>query len=108
PPRLQRAAPPVEFMAVGVGHMRTATLRSIPARPASCAGVGFCRLLLPALLLGVGHKPQAVPPVRGADGTCGYAVPLRVIPARGQVPENSIEASATERGDVFHDDVAGS
>jgi len=46
--------------------------------------------------------------VRGANGTSGYAVPLRVIPERGQVPENSAHSSSKQSCDVFHDDVAGS
>jgi hypothetical protein len=36
---------------------------------------------------GVGNNPHPIPPVRGAHGRSRYAVPLRVIPARGQVPE---------------------
>ena len=57
---------------------------------------------------GVGHKPEPVAAVRGANGRSRDAVPLRVIPARGQVSENSVESSASEGGDVLHDDVAGS
>jgi hypothetical protein len=34
-------------------------------------------------------------------------VPLRVIPERGQVPENGSDASPEKRGDILHDDVAG-
>lgn len=57
---------------------------------------------------GVGHKPDTVPPVRGANGGSRNAVPLRVIPARGQVSENSPESSSKESCDVLHDDVPGS
>lgn len=32
------------------------------------------------------------------------AIPLRVIPERGQVPEDAAKPSRTEHGDVFHDD----
>jgi hypothetical protein len=35
-------------------------------------------------------------------------MPLRIIPERGQVPENGSEASPEKRGDILHDDVAGS
>jgi hypothetical protein len=45
---------------------------------------------------GVGHKPDPVPPVRGANGRSRYAVPLRVIPARGQVSENTSESPTKE------------
>lgn len=38
---------------------------------------------------GVGNNEHAVTDVRGTDGCSRYAVPLRVIPERGQVPENS-------------------
>jgi hypothetical protein len=58
--------------------------------------------------LGVGHQPEPVTSVRGANGGSGYAIPLRVIPARGQVSENSPESSSKESCDVLHDDVAGS
>lgn len=45
---------------------------------------------------GVGNKPDAIPPVRGANGASWNAVPLRVIPERGQVPENSSHSSSKE------------
>lgn len=34
-------------------------------------------------------------------------IPFRIIPEMGQVPENSVEPSVTEDGDVLHDDVSG-
>src|SRR4051812_8917921 len=58
--------------------------------------------------IGVGHDPDPVPPVRSANGCSRYAVPFRVIPDRGQVPENSLHSSSKESWDVLHDDVAGS
>jgi hypothetical protein len=35
-------------------------------------------------------------------------VPLRVIPERGQVSENSLNSPSKQSCDVLHDDVAGS
>jgi hypothetical protein len=58
--------------------------------------------------VGVGHDPDPVAAVRGANGRSRYAVPLRVIPARGQVPEYAPHSSSKESCDVLHDDVAGS
>jgi len=46
--------------------------------------------------------------VRGADGGSGQTIPLRIIPARGQVPENFVEPPMKEVCDVLHDDVPGS
>jgi hypothetical protein len=57
---------------------------------------------------GVGNDEDAVPLVRGADGGRGYAVPLRVIPARGQLAENASKPTSKERCDVLHDDNARS
>src|ERR1044072_6216986 len=44
----------------------------------------------------------------GTRGRRRNAVPFRIVPDRGQVPENAVEAPVTESCDVFHDDVAGS
>lgn len=44
----------------------------------------------------------------GANVGSWNAVPFRVIPERGQVPENGSESSPEKRGDIFHDDVSGS
>jgi len=57
---------------------------------------------------GVGNNPDPVPPVRGTNGCRWYAVPLRVIPERGQVAENSSNSPSKQSCDVLHDDVAGS
>jgi hypothetical protein len=60
----------------------------------------------------MGDDPDPITEVRGADGRCRNAVPLRVIPERGQVPENLAERSAIvdsqEVSDVLHEDEAGS
>jgi hypothetical protein len=63
---------------------------------------------LPSDAFGVGHEPDPVTEVRGANGRRWNAVPLRVIPERGQVPENSAKPPSKEICDVLHEDVAGS
>jgi hypothetical protein len=48
----------------------------------------------------------------GTDGRSWYAIPLRVIPERGQVPENLSERPSSvdsqEVLDVLHEDESGS
>jgi hypothetical protein len=58
--------------------------------------------------VGVGHDPDPVAAVRGTDGSRWDAVPLRVIPARGQVAENVAHSSNKEPWDVLHEHPAGS
>lgn len=58
--------------------------------------------------LWLGNKPKPVPYVRGANVGCWYAVPIRIIPERGQGSENGIQSSMKQRRDVLHDDEAGS
>jgi hypothetical protein len=60
------------------------------------------------LASGVGNNPDAVAPVRGADGRSGYAVPDSVIPERGQLSENSSMPGTKEAWHVFHNCKAGS
>ena len=54
------------------------------------------------------NNPDAIPLVRGADGGRWYAVPFRIVPARGQLPENAVEPSSKQSCDVLHDDDARS
>lgn len=46
--------------------------------------------------------------MRGANGCSWYAVPFRVVPALGQVPEYLVEPQAKVPWDVFQEDVLGS
>jgi hypothetical protein len=68
--------------------------------------------LLSSCATGVGHNPDPITPVRGANGCSGYAVPLRVIPARGQVPEYASHEVSSVRAKqpwyVLQQDDAGS
>jgi hypothetical protein len=42
--------------------------------------------------------------VRGANGRCWYAIPLRIVPARGKVTEHDGETARPEGGNVFDED----
>lgn len=55
-----------------------------------------------------GEKEDAIPPVCRSNVGSLYARPVRVIPERGQVAENSAKSAAAEGGDVLQDDDLGS
>lgn len=55
-----------------------------------------------------GDDEEPIAQVRGASGERWQAIPLRIIPERGQGPENAIEASASQGRDVFHEPERGS
>ena len=59
-------------------------------------------------VVGVANNPEAIPPVRGANGGSWDAMPFRIVPERGQVSENVSKPPKKECCDVFHDDEAGS
>jgi hypothetical protein len=59
------------------------------------SGVGTAPMAASAV--GVGNDPDAVPPVRGTNGRSWNNVPLRVIPERGQRPENLTHPSIKQR-----------
>jgi len=46
--------------------------------------------------------------VRGTNGGRGETIPLRIVPAGGQVPENVSHPSNKETWDILHEDVTGS
>src|SRR6266540_471170 len=115
----------------GVGHRRTAIARGTP-KPLPLACFLFCcarRRIQPVRLspslkfpaAGVGHKPEAIATLGGADGVRRYTVPFRLIPERDQVtndffdrcwvPQSAsvlVEPRPKEPWNVFHEDVAGS
>jgi len=104
--------------AVGVGTLCEGFTVS-PSRKAGVAGKGLRKsrgerpadriaLALVLLASGVGNNPDAVSLVRGANGGRRYAIPLRVIPALGQVPENEAHPSTKQRCHVLQHCVAGS
>jgi hypothetical protein len=56
----------------------------------------------------VGHEPESISLVRGADGRRWYTIPRCIVPERGQLVEHSSHASSKERWTVFQEEVAGS
>jgi hypothetical protein len=55
--------------------------------------------------LGVGSDDEhALSAMRCADTARAKHVPLRIVPARGQVSENVSKPSRSERWNVFHED----
>lgn len=52
----------------------------------------------------VGNNEYPVASMWSADGGSGDAIPLRIIPERGQVTEDSPEPSVPQLRDVLHDD----
>ena len=122
PPRARHPAPggPIQSRAFGVGHAFTAVARRSPKPlPFMCFCLCLCTsrraitdstnsFTLNAPASGVGHKPDAVTAVRGADGGRGYAIPFRVIPARGQVSDHVSKSPSKQTCDVLHEDVARS
>jgi hypothetical protein len=62
----------------------------------------------PSDALGVGNNPNPVASVRGTNGESWYAMPVRIIPERGQVSENRVQPSRKQRSDVLHDEDLGS
>jgi hypothetical protein len=61
-----------------------------------------------ALAVRVGKYPDAIPFVVGTKGSSRKAIPLRVIPERGQVSENVAHPETKQPWRVLHDRVAGS
>lgn len=57
---------------------------------------------------GVGNHEESITSVRGANGGCWDAIPACIEPHLGQIPEYTVESSASERGNVLHEDVARS
>ena len=72
------------------------------ARRARTDSTGSSRFI--TLASGVGHNPDAISNVRGANGGSGYTVPLRVIPERSDFPEHLIQSARAKGADVFDDD----
>ena len=86
---------------------------SIPSSTALCnSGLPLLSVLrLPwreHIVVDVGNAPPAIPAVTGANICCSNARPLCVIPCRGQLPENGVEAVGNNGSDVFQHDEAWS
>ena len=96
------AFPDRQSREVGVGQYFAAA--GSPDRISFAISPLFC----PSFARGVGHNPDAIPAVKCTNGGSRYAVPLRIVPERGQVSENVSRPPSKQSCDVFHDDVAGS
>src|SRR5690606_5279359 len=99
----------------GVGQRSASCTASAKLRPKSLSSLRMRVSSLvpgpadrPSMLLGVGQYEHPVSLVRGANGASRYAVPLRVIPALGQVSEYSSDPQGKVPWDVLQEDVAGS
>jgi hypothetical protein len=57
------------------------------------------------LASGVGNNPDAVSSVRGTNGARRYAMPFRIIPDLGHVPENNVQPATKQRCHVLQDRV---
>lgn len=58
--------------------------------------------------MAVGQKEQPVPPMRCSNGGRCESRPLCIEPARGKVPKDAVEPTASEGCDVLHVDEVGS
>lgn len=52
----------------------------------------------------VGNNEKPVAKVGGTKGGCWYAIPFRIVPALGQVPENGVESLVSVGDNVFQED----
>ena len=57
--------------------------------------------------VGEGNKKHTLAPVRGAKGGSGKHFPFRIIPERGQIPQDDLHATGEHPPDVFDDCVPG-
>jgi len=81
--------------ACGVGHIATAHPNLFGFVRPSPLHVRV-KLLVNSEAFGVGHNPDPVASVRRTNGGSWYAVPFRIVPERGQVPENSVKSPSSE------------
>jgi hypothetical protein len=114
---------PVPSADTGVGSSEIA-IGSVRPNPLPLRPFAFSRSLRANIIsgfgtsvnsaLGVGNSgdEDAIAPVRGAEGGSRKAIPLRVVPERGQRSDHFSEAlsivESKEVCDVLHNDVAGS
>jgi hypothetical protein len=57
-----------------------------------------------AFAVRVGNNPDAIPLVVGTNGCRWNAFPFRIVPERGQLPENVSHPETEQAWRVFHDD----
>jgi hypothetical protein len=109
PPHSSNLPPQWSLPRIGVGTFRRCK-NSVNLTPRELAAARFAtssgdmHSLLKSVFVGVGNDPDPIPLMRGADAVCWNAIPLRIIPERGQVPENSSHPETKQAWRVFHDD----
>jgi hypothetical protein len=64
--------------------------------------------LPPFTPLGVGNNPDPVPVMGRANVGRWYAIPLRIVPERGQATEDDVKPAREQGLNIFHDDELGS
>ncbi|AMD89805.1 hypothetical protein AXF13_06600 [Desulfovibrio fairfieldensis] len=57
--------------------------------------------------VGVGNNEYPLPMVRGTKGGCGQHFPFRIVPERGQIPQDDLNTAGEQAPHVFNDDVTG-
>jgi hypothetical protein len=97
-----------DFPDIGVGHFARADTASISVPPSRALLGDTSPPWSPSVAVGVGHKPEPVPLVRGANVGSSQHSPPRVIPEFGKVAEDSSKPSMNERWGVLHEDESGS
>ncbi len=88
-------------LACGVGHVSR-----FGNRPGAHADSGVIVAAIAEQARGVGKltdEPEPIAAVGRAGVTSSEHTPARIVPQRGQVPENDSEAAAGEEGAVFHE-----
>ena len=90
--------------AVGVGQLRITASLSGRELPYSC----LASPLLQSRAMGVGQDEDSLSLVGRSNVGRSKAIPLRIEPRLGQVPEYAIQPSSSERWDVLHEDEPGS
>jgi hypothetical protein len=94
----------IALQLLGVGHSAGVTTAVSSVRD-SFAPLGLfpvhCFAAPRLVASGVGQNKNPIPDMRGTNGRSRYAMPFRIVPDRGQRPENVSQSSSKQRCDVF-------
>lgn len=91
------AGPPSPSLALGVFHVRIASVSIVPGCITPVEVV--CRAeLRESLSVAVGQDVDPLPPMAGANVACGEQTPLRIEPALGQSAENGGQSASRNKG----------
>ena len=106
--------PPSNPFVLGVGHMRrsftwSASVIVCPFAIFRCAYSGSrLRSAFSIPIVGVRQHPDSFTLVRCSGMDRSEHSPFRIVPQRGQVPENNVKSPRSEYWAVLHEDVARS